>query len=210
MIQESVQNTSMSPEDRYASNAEMLDKTPDISTLDSYKKEGIDVGSTSKAEQKGFGESIAEAITTLGQYGILGSLGLVPFREGGDVTEGFVNKDPKSVSDAQSIADNRYTSVKAGSFVVNQPANEKNKKKLDKIVADASKTAKMKKGGKAGMVDVALSDGERLIEPEVVAAIEKKHGKNFLDKLNDAGSRKLNAVRLSTVKRLAQHWVAAF
>jgi len=106
---------------------------------------------------------------------------------GGDVTEGFVNKDPEIVSDAQSIADNRYTSVKSGSFVVNQPANEKNKEKLDKIVADASKTTKMKKGGKAGMVDVALSDGERLIEPEVVAAIEKKHGKNFLDKLNDAG-----------------------
>ena len=58
MIQESVQNTSMSPQDRYASNAEMLDKTPDISTLDSYKKEGIDVESTSKAEQKGFGESM--------------------------------------------------------------------------------------------------------------------------------------------------------
>ena len=37
------------------------------------------------------------------------------------------------------------------------------------------------------MVDVALSDGERLIEPEVVAVIEKKHGKNFLDKMNDAG-----------------------
>jgi hypothetical protein len=116
-----------------------------------------------------------------------GRVGLAPGGRADNVTEGFVNKDPKSVSDAQSIADNRYTSVKAGSFVVNQPANEKNKKKLDKIVADASKTAKMKKGGKAGMVDVALSDGERLIEPEVVAAIEKKHGKNFLDKLNDAG-----------------------
>jgi len=37
------------------------------------------------------------------------------------------------------------------------------------------------------MVDVALSDGERLIEPEVVATIEKKHGKGFLDKINDAG-----------------------
>ena len=177
----------MTPEERFASNAAMIDKTPDIATLDAYKEAGISVGPATKPEEKGFGQSISEAITAIGQYGILGSLGLVPFREGGDVTEGFVNKDPESVSDAQSIADNRYTSVKAGSFVVNQPANEKNKKKLDKIVADASKTAKMKKGGKAGMVDVALSDGERLIEPEVVAAIEKKHGKNFLDKLNDAG-----------------------
>jgi len=182
-----VQNQPMTPEERFASNAAMIDKTPDIATLDAYKEAGISVGPATKPKETGFGKSIAEAITTLGQYGILGSLGLVPFREGGDVTEGFVNKDPESVSDAQSIADNRYTSVKAGSFVVNQPANEKNKKKLDKIVADASKTAKMKKGGKAGMVDVALSDGERLIEPEVVAVIEKKHGKGFLDKINDAG-----------------------
>jgi hypothetical protein len=58
---------------------------------------------------------------------------------------------------------------------------------LDKIVGDATKRTKMKKGGKTGMVDVALSDGERLIEPEVVATIEKKHGKGFLDKINDAG-----------------------
>ena len=186
-ISDAVQNQPMTPEERYASNEAMIDKTPDIETLDAYKEAGISVGPATKPEESGFGQSVAEAITTLGQYGVLGSLGLVPFREGGDVTEGFVNKDPEIVSDAQSIADNRYTSVKAGSFVVNQPANEKNKKKLDKIVADASKTAKMKKGGKAGMVDVALSDGERLIEPEVVAAIEKKHGKNFLDNLNDKG-----------------------
>jgi len=182
-----VQNQPMTPEERFASNAAMIGKTPDLETLDAYKEAGISVGPATKPEETGFGQSISEAITAIGQYGALGALGLVPFREGGDVTEGFVNKDPEIVSDAQSIADNRYTSVKAGSFVVNQPANEKNKKKLDKIVADASKTAKMKKGGKAGMVDVALSDGERLIEPEVVAVIEKKHGKNFLDKLNDAG-----------------------
>ena len=186
-ISNAVQNQQMTPEERYASNVAMIDKTPDLETLDAYKEAGISVGPATKPEETGFGQSISEAISALGQYGMLGALGLVPFREGGDVTEGFVNKDPESVSDAQSIADNRHTSVKAGSFVVNQPANEKNKKKLDKIVADASKTAKMKKDGKAGMVDVALSDGERLIEPEVVAAIEKKHGKNFLDKLNDAG-----------------------
>ena len=114
--------------------------------------------------------------------------GRINMQSGGTaVTEGFVNKDPASVSDDMSIADNRYTSVKAGSFVVNQPANKANEKMLDKVVGEATKRTKMKKGGKTGMVDVALSDGERLIEPEVVAAIEKKHGKGFLDKLNDAG-----------------------
>jgi len=114
--------------------------------------------------------------------------GRIGMKVGGTaVTEGFVNKDPSTVRDDMSIADNRYTSVKSGSFVVNQPSNEKYKEKLDSIVADASKTAKMKKGGKVKMVDVALSDGERLIEPEVVAVIEKKHGKSFLDKINDEG-----------------------
>ena len=120
-----------------------------------------------------------------GSYRLGGRIGM---KVGGTtVTEGFVNKDPASVSDDMSIADNRYTSVKAGSFVVNQPANEANEKMLDKIVGDATKRTKMKKGGKTDMVDVALSDGERLIEPEVVVDIEKKHGKGFLDKINNAG-----------------------
>ena len=114
--------------------------------------------------------------------------GRIGMQNGGTaITEGFVNKDPSTVPDDMSIADNRYTSVKAGSFVVNQPANEKNKKMLDKVVGEATKRTKMKKGGKTSMVDVALSDGERLIEPEVVAVIEKKHGKSFLDKINDEG-----------------------
>ena len=114
--------------------------------------------------------------------------GRIGMQNGGTaITEGFVNKDPSTVPDDMSIADNRYTSVKAGSFVVNQPANEKNKKMLDKVVGEATKRTKMKKGGKTSMVDVALSDGERLIEPEVVATIEKKYGKNFLDKINDEG-----------------------
>jgi len=114
--------------------------------------------------------------------------GRIGMQNGGTaITEGFVNKDPSTVRDDMSIADNRYTSVKAGSFVVNQPANKKNKKMLDKVVGEATKRTKMKKGGKTSMVDVALSDGERLIEPEVVATIEKKYGKNFLDKINDEG-----------------------
>ena len=138
----------------------------------------------------GGGAADGSEADTGGGYGALGHAvgGRVGMQNGGTaVTEGFVNKDPNSVSDDMSIADNRYTSVKAGSFVVNQPANEKNKKMLDKVVGEATKRTKMKKGGKTSMVDVALSDGERLIEPEVVATIEKKYGKNFLDKINDEG-----------------------
>ena len=188
-----VQNQPMSVEERYASNQMMVDKSPDLETIDKYSKNNS-LPDSAKPESefgafgfKNIGEAIGSAITSMGQYGALGALGLVPFKEGGSVTSGFENVDPDAVSEAQSIADNRYTTVKAGSFVVNQPANEKNEKKLDKIVADASKRTTMKDGGKAGMVDVALSDGERLIEPEVVAQIEKKHGKGFLDKLNNEG-----------------------
>lgn len=102
-----------------------------------------------------------------------------------EVTKGFVNKDPDSVTEEQSIADNRFTSIKEGSFIVNQPTNEKYEGMLDSLVAKAKK--KVKKSKDAPMVDVALSDGERHIEPEVVVEIEKMKGKSFLDELNDKG-----------------------
>ena len=111
--------------------------------------------------------------------------GRIGYAPGGNVTNGFVNKDPDSVTEKQSIADNRLTSVKERSFIVNQPTNEKHKLMLDGLIAKAKKKAKKPKD--APMVDVALSDGERLIEPEVVAEIEKMKGESFLDDLNDKG-----------------------
>ena len=111
--------------------------------------------------------------------------GRIGYAPGGNVTNGFVNKDPDSVTEKQSIADNRFTSVKEGSFIVNQPTNEKYEGMLDSLVAKAKK--KVKKSKDAPMVDVALSDGERHIEPEVVAEIEKMKGKSFLDDLNNKG-----------------------
>jgi hypothetical protein len=193
-----IQNRPMSPEERYASNAMLaksgmtikdIQNSLSLTDWESAWKEAAKIDTLkpfNESEAKGFtsiGDAISQGLGALTQGALMG----LGFREGGEVTQGFVNKDPNTVSDAASIADNRHTSVKAGSFVVNQPTNEKHKEKLDKIVADASKVAKMKKGGKAEMVDVALSDGERLIEPEVVAQIEKKYGKNFLDNLNDEG-----------------------
>jgi len=111
--------------------------------------------------------------------------GRIEYAPGGNVTNGFTNKDPDSVTEQESIADNRFTSVKEGSFIVNQPTNEKYEGMLDSLVAKAEKKVKNPKD--APMVDVALSDGERHIEPEVVAQIEKIKGKGFLDKLNDKG-----------------------
>lgn len=98
---------------------------------------------------------------------------------------GFLVKDPKSVGEEASIADNMYTSVKDGSFIINQPANMIYETLLDNLVEEAKGNVKRTK--KTGMVDVALSAGERIIEPEVVTQIEKLKGKGFLDQLNDLG-----------------------
>jgi len=102
-----------------------------------------------------------------------------------DPINGFLVKDPKSVGEEASIADNMYTSVKEGSFIVNQPVNAVFESVLDGLVNEAKKNVKRTK--KTGMVDVALSAGERIIEPEVVAQIEKLKGEGFLDQLNDLG-----------------------
>jgi len=114
--------------------------------------------------------------------------GRVGMRNGGEASPqmGFVNKDPRNVSDSQGIADNRFTSVPQGSFVMNQPANEKYKDDLDVVLGDAEKRAGSARND-GNMVDVALSDGERLIRPEVVDLVEKKYGGGFLDNINNTG-----------------------
>ena len=114
--------------------------------------------------------------------------GRVGMQNGGEASPqmGFVNKDPRTVSDSQGIADNRFTSVPQGSFVMNQPANEMHKDDLDVVLGDAEKRAGSARND-GNMVDVALSDGERLIRPEVVDFVEKKYGGGFLDNINNTG-----------------------
>jgi hypothetical protein len=107
------------------------------------------------------------------------------------VTQGFINKDPDSVTDEQSIADNRYTSVPEGTMIMNQPSNDKYEKQLDKLVAEAKRNVKLS-NKRPKMVEVALSDGERSIHPEYVAYIEKKKGKGYLEKLNNQGKAEVS------------------
>jgi spore germination cell wall hydrolase CwlJ-like protein len=129
-----------------------------------------------------------------------GGPGGAPFNRGGrvgyamgtpKVTQGFINKDPDSVTDKQSIADNRYTKVELATMVMNQPSNDKYEKHLDKLIAEAKRNVKLS-DKKYKMVDVALSDGERTIHPEYVAYIEKKMGKGYLEKLNDEGKAEVS------------------
>ena len=141
------------------------------------------------AGHTGGGAADGSEADTGGGYGGLGHAvgGRVGMQSGGTaVTEGFVNKDPRTISDKQGIADNRFTSVPQGSFVMNQPANEMYKDDLDVVLNDAEKQAGPAQND-GNMVDVALSDGERLIRPEVVDFVEKKYGSSFLDNINNTG-----------------------
>ena len=137
------------------------------------------IGDAGQGGPGGYGESYG---------GIFRLGGRVGMRNGGEASPqmGFVNKDPRTVSDSQGIADNRFTSVPEGSFVMNQPANEMHKDDLDVLLGDAEKRAGPAQTNR-GMVDVALSDGERLIRPEVVDFVEKKYGGGFLDNINNTG-----------------------
>ena len=149
---------------------------------------GIGFDNTDSGHTGGSAADGSEADTG-GGYGGLGHAvgGRVGMQTGGTaVTEGFVNKDPRTVSDSQGIADNRFTSVPQGSFVMNQPANEMYKDDLDVVLGDAEKRAGSDQNN-GNMVDVALSDGERLIRPEVVNFVEKKYGGGFLDNINNTG-----------------------
>lgn len=167
---------------------------PDMGTDfgDNYNDSGNDNNNNNDGGGGG-GNTGSDPGDTMGDYGNEDAGGAryggrVSMRNGGEasIQMGFVNKDPRNVSDSQGIADNRFTSVPQGSFVMNQPANEKYKDDLDVVLGDAEKrVGKARKN--ASMVDVALSDGERLIRPEIVDFVEKKYGGGFLDNINNTG-----------------------
>ena len=147
---------------------------------------GQSASDTSEGGGGGMGGGFGSVSDNFGGGDAMG--GRIGMRNGGEASPqmGFVNKDPRTVSDSQAIADNRYTSVPQGSFVMNQPANEMHKDDLDVVLGDAEKRAGSPQNN-GNMVDVALSDGERLIRPEVVDFVEKKYGGGFLDNINNTG-----------------------
>ena len=147
---------------------ETQDVRDDAGSQDYSTATGVDRGSYGETEDYKLGGRVGYAMGT------------------SKVTEGFINKDPDSVTDEQSIADNRNTKVELATMVMNQPSNDKYEKHLDKLITEAKRSVKLS-DKKYKMVDVALSDGERTIHPEYVAYIEKKMGKGYLEKLNDEG-----------------------
>jgi hypothetical protein len=105
--------------------------------------------------------------------------------KGGPVQKtGFVEGSPDNYAKGDTVADTVKTQVRENSFVLNAPTVERLQEAglLPKGVDNSDKktTIKAKKGG---LMDVALSKGEYVIEPEEAQRI----GYSFLEKINDQG-----------------------
>jgi len=111
--------------------------------------------------------------------------GIVKKSEGGKVQKtGFVEGSPDNYAKGDTVADTVKTQVREGSFVLNAPTVEKLQQAgmLPKGVDNSDKNATIK-ANKGGLMDVALSKGEYVIEPEEAQRI----GYSFLEKINDQG-----------------------
>lgn len=97
---------------------------------------------------------------------------------------GFVEGSPDNYTKAQTVADDENRQVREGSFVLNAPTTEKlqNAGLLPKGVDNPDKKTTIK-ASKGGLMDVALSKGEYVIEPEEAQRI----GYSFLEQLNNQG-----------------------
>ena len=97
---------------------------------------------------------------------------------------GFVEGSPDNYTKAQTVADDENRQVRVGSFVLNAPTTEKLQKAgvLPKGVDNPDKNTTIK-ANKGGMMDVALSKGEYVLEPEEA----KEIGYGTLNKINDRG-----------------------
>ena len=111
--------------------------------------------------------------------------GIVKKSEGGKVQKtGFVEGSPDNYAKGDTVADTVKTKVRENSFVLNAPTVERLQEAgmLPKGVDNSNKNATIK-ANKGGLMDVALSKGEYVIEPEEAQRI----GYSFLEKINDQG-----------------------
>ena len=119
--------------------------------------------------------------------------GRVGMADGGSVDpvqgNGFVEGSPDNYTKAQTVADDENRQVREGSFVLNAPTTEKLQKAglLPKGVDNPDKNSTIK-ANKGGLMDVALSKGEYVIEPEEAQRI----GYSFLEQLNDQGKAEVD------------------
>ena len=114
-----------------------------------------------------------------------------PMADGGEVVQktGFVEGSPDNYTKAQTVADDEYRQVKEGSFVLNAPATEELQKRgmLPTGVDNPTKNTTIK-ANKGGMMDVALSKGEYVLEPEDAQRI----GYDNLREVNNKGKAEVD------------------
>ena len=110
--------------------------------------------------------------------------------EGGAVQRtGFVSGSPDNYTKAQTVADDENRQVREGAFVLNAPTVETLQRTgmLPKGVDKSNKNTTIK-ANKGGLMPVALSKGEYVIEPEEAQRI----GYSFLEKINDQGKAEVD------------------
>ena len=128
-----------------------------------------------------------------GGYSMRAEGGHVGMADGGSADpvqgNGFVDGSPDNYTKSQTVADDEYRRVRPGSFVMNAPMTEKLQEAglLPKGVDNPAKKSKIK-ANKGGMIDVALSKGEYVFEPEEA----KEIGYDVLNKINDQGKAEVD------------------
>lgn len=116
--------------------------------------------------------------------------GYAMMADGGTVQgTGFVSGSPDNYTKAQTVADDENRQVREGAFVLNAPTTEKLQKAglLPTGVDNSGKNTTIK-ASKGGLMDVALSKGEYVIEPEEAQRI----GYSFLEQLNNGGKAEVD------------------
>lgn len=106
---------------------------------------------------------------------------------GGDPVQGtgFVTGSPDNYTKSETVADTEFRRVREGSYVLNAPTVERLQKqgKLPSGVDKQKNNATIKASGGGKLIDVALSKGELVLEPEDAERI----GYDVLDSINDQG-----------------------
>ena len=128
-----------------------------------------------------------------GGYSMRAEGGRISMADGGGADpvqgNGFVAGSPDNYTKSQTVADDEFRQVRVGSFVLNAPATEELQKKgmLPTGVDNSHKSSTIK-ASKGGMMDVALSKGEYVLEPEEAERI----GYDVLTKINNKGKAEVD------------------
>ena len=184
-------DTPAQPDPRYTPPPPVTytEREPTVTTLPSYSSsdysfEDTRMGGAGSDPYSGISGGFAGARAEGGRIDMAAGGGTDPVQG-----NGFVEGSPDNYTKAQTVADDEFRKVRVGSFVLNAPATEELQKKgvLPKGVDNSRKSSTIK-ASKGGMMDVALSKGEYVLEPEEAERI----GYDVLTKINNKGKAEVD------------------